>query len=76
THWQCRAEDGERSTIGRTLGNVLCRVLDAEFNLLTAGVAGELCIGGLVLARGYLGRPALSAERIVADPHSAAGERL
>lgn len=76
THWQCRAEDGERSPIGRPLGNVLCRVLDAEFNLLPAGVAGELCIGGLGLARGYLGRPALSAERFVADPLSAAGERL
>ncbi|WP_458421399.1 AMP-binding protein, partial [Pseudomonas aeruginosa] len=51
THWQCRAEDGERSPIGRPLGNVVCRVLDAEFNLLPAGVAGELCIGGLGLAR-------------------------
>ncbi|HEH8730979.1 TPA: non-ribosomal peptide synthase/polyketide synthase [Pseudomonas aeruginosa] len=75
THWQCRAEDGERSPIGRPLGNVVCRVLDAEFNLLPAGVAGELCIGGLGLARGYLGRPALSAERFVADPFSADGER-
>ncbi|MBW6194227.1 amino acid adenylation domain-containing protein, partial [Pseudomonas aeruginosa] len=55
THWQCRTEDGERSPIGRPLGNVVCRVLDAEFNLLPAGVAGELCIGGLGLARGYLG---------------------
>ncbi|HHK4364328.1 TPA: pyoverdine non-ribosomal peptide synthetase/polyketide synthase PvdL, partial [Pseudomonas aeruginosa] len=76
THWQCRAEDGERSPIGRPLGNVVCRVLDAEFNLLPAGVAGELCIGGLGLARGYLGRPALSAERFVADPFSTDGERL
>lgn len=76
THWQCRAEDGERSPIGRPLGNVVCRVLDAEFNLLPAGVAGELCIGGLGLARGYLGRPALSAERFVADPFSADGARL
>ncbi|WP_033881668.1 amino acid adenylation domain-containing protein, partial [Pseudomonas aeruginosa] len=76
THWQCRAEDGERSPIGRPLGNVVCRVLDAEFNLLPTGVAGELCIGGLGLARGYLGRPALSAERFVADPFSADGERL
>ncbi|MED5158358.1 pyoverdine non-ribosomal peptide synthetase/polyketide synthase PvdL, partial [Pseudomonas aeruginosa] len=76
THWQCRTEDGERSPIGRPLGNVVCRVLDAEFNLLPAGVAGELCIGGLGLARGYLGRPALSAERFVADPFSAGGERL
>ncbi|MGN5927366.1 AMP-binding protein, partial [Pseudomonas aeruginosa] len=70
THWQCRPEDGERSPIGRPLGNEVCRVLDAEFNLLPAGDAGELCIGGLRLARGYHGRPALSAERFVADPYS------
>lgn len=52
THWQCRAEDGSRSPIGRPLGNVLCRVLDAELNPLPAGVPGELCIGGIGLARG------------------------
>ncbi|MCY7261992.1 non-ribosomal peptide synthetase [Pseudomonas protegens] len=76
THWQCSVEDGERSPIGRPLGNVLCRVLDAEFNLLPAGVPGELCISGQGLARGYLGRPALTAERFVVDPLSEEGARL
>ncbi len=68
THWHCTEADGERSPIGRPLGNVLCRVLDSDLNPVPAGVPGELCIGGLGLARGYLGRPGLSAERFVADP--------
>ncbi|PQZ90943.1 MULTISPECIES: non-ribosomal peptide synthetase [Pseudomonas] len=67
THWHCRAEDGERSPIGRPLGNVICRVLDEQLNPVPLGVPGELCIGGLGLARGYLGRAGLTAERFVAD---------
>ncbi|RQO54942.1 non-ribosomal peptide synthetase [Pseudomonas sp. KBW05] len=76
THWHCRAEDGERSPIGRPLGNVICRVLDEHLNLLPLGVPGELCIGGIGLARGYLGRAGLTAERFIADPLGAAGARL
>ncbi|MDY7534543.1 non-ribosomal peptide synthetase [Pseudomonas sp. Bout1] len=76
THWRCQAQDGERSPIGRPLGNVVCRVLDDQFNLLPAGVPGELCIGGIGLARGYLGRAGLTAERFVADPLGEAGTRL
>ncbi|RMQ90948.1 hypothetical protein ALP97_04614 [Pseudomonas salomonii] len=76
THWHCHAEDGERSPIGRPLGNVICRVLDEQLNPLPAGVPGELCIGGIGLARGYLGRAGLTAERFVADPLGEPGTRL
>ncbi|NWB63100.1 non-ribosomal peptide synthetase, partial [Pseudomonas sp. F1002] len=76
THWHCQAEDGERSPIGRPLGNVICRVLDDQFKPLPTGVPGELCIGGIGLARGYLGRAGLTAERFVADPLGEAGARL
>ncbi len=68
THWHCQASDGARSPIGRPLGNVLCRVLDDEFELSAPGVPGELCLGGAGLARGYLGRPGLTAERFVPQP--------
>ncbi|MEX5546639.1 non-ribosomal peptide synthetase [Pseudomonas pergaminensis] len=71
THWHCRVEDGERSPIGRPLGNVICRVLDEQLNPVPLGVPGELCIGGIGLARGYLGRAGLTAERFVADHHGA-----
>ncbi|WP_212625269.1 non-ribosomal peptide synthetase [Pseudomonas sp. PP3] len=76
THWHCTRADGERSPIGRPLSNVICRVLDSELNPVPAGVPGELCISGIGLARGYLGRPGLTAERFVVDPSGEQGARL
>jgi len=57
-------------------GRRLC-VMDPDMNLAPVGVPGELCIGGVLLARGYLRRGGLSADRFVADPFDAGhGGRL
>ena len=63
--------------IGRPLGNVQVYVLGSEQELAPVGVKGELYIGGAGVARGYLGRAEMTAERFVPHPFSiAAGARL
>ena len=61
--------------IGAPLGNTRVHVMDRYLGLAPAGVAGELWVGGAQVARGYGGRPALTAERFVADPFAADGSR-
>ena len=66
---------GASVPIGRSLPGRSARVLDRRSGAMPAGVPGELCLGG-GLARGYLGQPALTAERFVPDPFGEPGSRL
>jgi amino acid adenylation domain-containing protein len=63
-----REVDAQRPTIGRPLPNVQVYVLDARLQPVPVGVVGQLYVSGVGLARGYLGRPDMTAERFVPNP--------
>ncbi len=63
-------------SIGRPIGGLSVRLLDRDGRRVPPGVPGELCVGGVGLARGYLGRPDLTAERFVPDGPDEDGGRL
>ncbi|MGJ5138766.1 non-ribosomal peptide synthase/polyketide synthase [Bradyrhizobium oligotrophicum] len=74
--WSCREASGPRVPIGVPIPGTILRILDADLNPVAEGTTGELHIGGDGLARGYLGRAALTAERFIPDPFGPPGARL
>ncbi len=78
TYWPCKRRDTLSAIpIGRPIPNAKVYVLDDHLRLLPIGFAGTLYIGGVGLARGYIGRPDLTAEKFIPDPFSGAlGARI
>jgi len=61
-------DDSRNVSIGKPIANTRTYILDSNEGLLSYGVAGELCIAGAGLARGYWNRPEITSEKFVADP--------
>jgi amino acid adenylation domain-containing protein len=77
TYWQCRPNDARIVPIGRPIANMECYILDRHQNPLPVGCPGELHLGGVGLARDYLNRPELTAEKFIPNPFSSQpGARL
>jgi amino acid adenylation domain-containing protein/non-ribosomal peptide synthase protein (TIGR01720 family) len=77
SHWTCTEADAQADAvpIGKPIANIQLHALDASLHPLPAGAIGELYLGGVGLARGYLGRAALTSERFIPDPFTP-GARL
>lgn len=66
-----RANRNDRPTIGRPITNASVYILDKNFQQVGRGEAGELCVAGACVARGYRNRPELTAEKFIPDRFSA-----
>ncbi|KPA93979.1 amino acid adenylation domain-containing protein, partial [Pseudomonas asplenii] len=76
TTFEITAVEGGSIPIGRPIGNTRAYVLDARQQPVPVGVVGELYIGGLGVALGYLNQPQLSAEKFLVDPFSPSSQGL
>ncbi|MEU2613186.1 amino acid adenylation domain-containing protein [Micromonospora sp. NPDC007271] len=66
-----RLRPGQPVPLGDPIRNTTCHLLDEDLRPVPAGAVGEICLGGAAVGRGYLGQPALTADRFVPDPFSA-----
>ena len=77
TWWQCEKDSTSPVVpIGKAIANTDIYILDPQFNQVAVGVEGELYIGGIQLARGYLRRADLTAEKFIPDAGGPLGARL
>jgi len=76
TSHECDRADPRDPPVGRALAHAPVYVLDDALQRVPDGVVGEIFIGGSGVARGYRGKPALTAERFLADPFAGAGARM
>lgn len=74
TYWQCDKDSKLNFVpIGKAIANTKIYILDPSLNLLPVGVPGELHIGGVQVARGYLNREELTKEKFIPDPFNNGG---
>eukprot|EP01039_Chlorochromonas_danica_P018498 gene18498-22255_t len=71
----CKLHFEDEITIGKAISNVQIYILDENLTLLPNGIVGQLYIGGVSLAQGYMSQPDLTAEKFIANPF-AVGERI
>jgi len=75
TNYPCHDPQIDEVLIGRPIGNCTCYILDEQMRPVPEGAVGELYLGGVQLARGYLNKPELTAEKFIPNPFQSEEEK-